>query len=104
MAHEVWQNLPCENTNLERKRKYHKLSGPNKHNRVLFLAPVGNQCLIDLKNTDIVVAGISTSRNAVDKFYDTLSLNNYSKATSTAIYHGKMKRNLYDMSAIPGAT
>lgn len=80
-------------------KRYHKhFDLTEKNNRVLFLAPVGNQCFIDLHDTDIVIAGISTSQKAVKKFYDHLdSGQTFANAARNAVYDGKMKYNLYNM-------
>lgn len=61
--------------------------------RALFLAPVGTQCIIRPASVNLVIAGISTSRQAVVDFYNAFkghSKKSFPLISANAIYKGNM--------------
>jgi hypothetical protein len=65
--------------------------------RALFLAPVGTQCLINPASVNLVIAGISTSKQAVVSFYNsfkTQTKKEFPLIAANAIYKGKMLKKL----------
>jgi hypothetical protein len=82
--------------------KYHgkQLNTYNKYRRMLYLAPVGNQCFVDVSKVWVIVAGLSTSKQAAYKFYTDLTNENdkfdYKNATANASYYGKMRNRFIE--------
>jgi len=69
----------------------------NKQQRALFLAPVGNQVYIDSNQVVMVIAGISTSAQAVRRFYQEMESGaSFKEAAANAVYEGKMYRRIFE--------
>jgi len=69
----------------------------SKDYRAIFLAPVGNQAYINPDKVIMVVAGISTSAQAVKKFYQEMKRGNpFKDAAVDAVYEGRMYRQIFE--------